>query len=105
MRLERRVIAVRLVEHEEVRIGRRSMRPIRDASGLGAAHRVCLLDEQRGERVAPALRRPDPCDDPPLPHVLSSLSGQTPTAAPPLTPPLPPPPSRPAPPTAPAPLL
>src|SRR5690242_10135399 len=60
LRVEGGVVLVLLVEDEELGVLRRAVRPIGQAARLRLAHHSRLLREQRGERVALALRGPDP---------------------------------------------
>src|SRR5713101_3037104 len=57
--VEGRVVLVLLVEDEDVGILRGAVRAIDEAARLGLAHHRGLLREQRRQRVALALRRPD----------------------------------------------
>src|SRR5262245_66510539 len=58
MGVEGRVVLVLLVEDEEVGVLGRAMRPVGEAAGLGLANGGHLLLEERGQRIALALRRP-----------------------------------------------
>src|SRR4051812_33524811 len=62
VRLERRVVGVGLVEHEQVRILGRPVWPIDQATGLGLADDRGLLREQLRQCVALALRCPKLCN-------------------------------------------
>src|SRR5712691_162106 len=57
--VEGRVVLVLLVEDEDVGVLRRPVGAVDEAARLGLAHYRGLLREERRQRVALALRRPD----------------------------------------------
>ena len=63
MGLERRLVDVRFVEEEELRIGRRTVGAIDEAPWLRAQHDGGLLRQECGERIPLAVRCPQLCDD------------------------------------------